>query len=218
VFDGLAAPLESLARENPNTLVQLPGHPPTVLLTPGESTTAHSVARLLGLEGFEVETVPIVPIARVFERLEAMEAQKRPALALLIHEGRLLYGSFGCERVMDIGWEWSHRYDASLPLGMNVVARRLPLEARARLSSLFVASCKWAQDHLPEFLDEAARASSPFHTPLSRGELTEYLGLYANDTTQSVSERDARAFADLLERARRAGLLTSAQPIPCDWI
>lgn len=208
----------SLTMSNPSAFLQLPGKPPTVLLTPGQSTTAHNVTQLLGLRGFALETVPIVPIERVFHRLAALEAEGRPALALLIHEGRLLFQQFDCERLLDIGLEWRQRENASLPLGMNVVHRRLPESTRRELSDLFVESCQWAQAHREAFLNEAANPGSPFHSQLSRSALSDYLDLYANETTRSVTPEDARAFASLLAKAQADGLLSPTPSIPCDWV
>jgi 1,4-dihydroxy-6-naphthoate synthase len=224
VFDSLgsnqgeAFDAESLLKETPAAFRHLAGKPPTVLLTPGESTTAHNVTQLLGLQGFATETVPIVPIERIFQRLEALEAEGRPALALLIHEGRLLFSQYGCERLLDIGLEWRMREHSSLPLGMNVIHRRLSAEVRRALSGLFIESCLWAQSHRDAFFKEAADPHSPFHTRLSRDELSAYLDLYANETTRSVTPEDAQAFASLLSRAQSEGLLSPTPPIPCDWI
>jgi 1,4-dihydroxy-6-naphthoate synthase len=228
-FPGLSgALLEQVGRDTPDALRvvehgRIPGQAPTeiretLLLTPGAQTTAHNVTRLLGYGLYAWEAVPIVPIEGVFERLEALESEGRPALALLIHEGRLLFERYGCERVLDIGKAWHARTNGSLPLGMNVVRRDLPLPVRERLSALFIASCRYALAHREEFLDEAARPGSPYHTPLSRTELSAYLGLYANETTASVLPSDARAFERLFAEAHAAGFLESDTAVPCDWI
>lgn len=207
-------PLETIGNELPGTFAE----EGALLLTPGPQTTAHNVTRLLGFEGCATEHVPIVPIERVFDRLAALEREGRPALALLIHEGRLLFEDYGCERVLDIGKAWHGRTGGSLPLGMNVVSRHLPQRMRERLSAVFVESCTYAQAHREVFLDAAARSDSPFHTPLPRGKLTHYLDLYANDTTRRVSAADARSFERLFEEAMALGVLPSGRTIPCDWI
>ncbi|MEY4066516.1 MAG: hypothetical protein RIR26_2724 [Pseudomonadota bacterium] len=189
------------------------------LLTPGETTTAHTVAQLVGLPFKTFEAVPIVPLTRVFEHLKRCEAQGRPTVALLIHEGRLTYGEHGCVRLMDIGERWTEKTNSSLPLGLNVVSRKLSPQTRSDLSEIFVASCRYSLTHREEFVRMARIPGHTYFSGLSSDKLRHYLDLYANETTVSILERDKRGFEELLARATQSGLLKLGTPLKeIDWV
>jgi 1,4-dihydroxy-6-naphthoate synthase len=189
------------------------------LLTPGETTTAHTVAQLVGLTFASCEAVPIVPLARVFEHLKECEAAGKPTVALLIHEGRLTYADHGCVRLMDIGELWTQQTGASLPLGLNVVSRSLTRQVRQDISAIFVESCSYALTHREQFVRMAQIPDHTYYSALSGPQLRHYLDLYANQTTVSILDRDKQGFEELLRRATAAGHLgTKNQQQNIDWI
>lgn len=189
------------------------------LLTPGETTTAHTVAQLVGLEFQSCEAVPIVPLTRVFEHLKMCEAKGQPTVALLIHEGRLTFADHGCVRLMDIGELWTTQTGASLPLGLNVISRSLSQRAREDISKILVDSCRFALAHRDDFIRLAKVPGHSYFSQLSSQQLRHYLDLYANETTVSILERDKLGFTELLKHASAAGLLkTEIQAQSIDWI
>ncbi|MEN9809458.1 MAG: hypothetical protein RLZZ488_1025 [Pseudomonadota bacterium] len=189
------------------------------LLTPGETTTAHTVAQIVGLSFGSCEAVPIVPLTRVFEHLTDCEAAKKPTVALLIHEGRLTYGNHGCERLMDIGELWTQQTGASLPLGLNVISRELSHQVRSDISEILVESCRYALQHREQFIRYAQIPNHTYHSALTGPQLRHYLDLYANETTVSINERDRKGFVELLNRATAAGYLKGQQSLQSiDWI
>lgn len=189
------------------------------LLTPGETTTAHTVAKLVGLPFKTFEAVSIVPLTRVFEHLRACELRGQPTVALLIHEGRLTFPDHNCVKLMDLGELWSAQTNASLPLGLNVISRKLPEQVRRDISEIFVASCRYAVSNREEYVRLAKAPGHSYYTALSSEQLRHYLDLYANETTVSILERDKNGFEELLNRAAEAKLLQLSHPIKeIDWI
>jgi len=189
------------------------------LLTPGDTTTAHSVAKILGLPFATCEAVPIVPLTRVFEHLQKCEEQGKPTIALLIHEGRLTYPQHNCIKLMDLGETWTRQIQASLPLGLNVISRALPEQIRRDISQLFVESCRYAVAHRDEYVKLAKIPGHSYFTALSSDQLRHYLDLYANETTVSILEKDQRGFEEFLRRATAANLLNEVEPgLVVDWI
>lgn len=189
------------------------------LLTPGETTTAHTVAKLVGLQFKTFEAVPIVPLTRVFEHLKLCEARGQPTVALLIHEGRLTYPEQDCVKLMDLGELWSAETNASLPLGLNVISRKLSEQIRKDVSDLFVESCRYAINNREEYIKLAKIPGHSYYTTLSSTQLRHYLDLYANETTVSILERDKQGFEELLRRAVDGELLVPQAPITTiDWI
>ena len=180
------------------------------LLSPGLSTTAHTVlTKGLGYQFKSVEEVSISPMERVFQ---VLDTQTEPCAALLIHEGRLLFENFGCERLLDLGVDWEQKTGTSLPLGINVISRKLEQSEREELSQLLQDSFQYAAKHRDEFVEIAQKKDSPYFTDLNPSELKDYLDLYANQTTGSMSEKDKKAM-DLLINGSQV-----ENRISIDWI
>jgi predicted solute-binding protein len=155
----------------------------------------------------------------VFERLFALESQGKNAHALVIHEGRLLYSSFGCELVLDLGKAWQDTFSASLPLGMNVISRSLSAEHRKTLGAFLKESCAFARKNKEAFIDLSQDKKSPYYTPLSPQDLSHYLDLYANETTECISQNDRNSFLILIQKSIELGLLHNTKtPLPFDWV
>lgn len=190
-----------------------------ILLTPGESTTAHAITRLLDFPFKSSKAVPIVPMSLVFEELAQQEALGLPTAALLIHEGRLTFEDHGCVKLMDIGEEWSLQTGATLPLGLNVVSRSLSPSRRADVSQILRNSCQFAVEHRDDFIRLAKSPGHRYFSPLSTVQLRHYLDLYANETTIDIHERDRNGFEELYKRAISAGLLERTKAsLPIDWV
>jgi 1,4-dihydroxy-6-naphthoate synthase len=189
-----------------------------LLLTPGESTTAHAITQLLQFPFKSSKVVPIVPMARVFEELEKQESLGQPTAALLIHEGRLTFADHNCVRLIDIGEQWTLRTNASLPLGLNVVNRALSEVSRRDISLILRKSCKYAVEHREEFIRLAHTPEHRYSSPLSSKQLRHYLDLYANETTIDINPRDRQGFEELNTRAQSAGLLPTSTKMVIDWI
>ena len=139
---------------------------------PGLTTTAWLVLRLIQPAAIPVE-IPIVPFARIFEALEAGEVDA----ALLIHEGRLLYGDRGLHKVVDLGEWWLAEAGLPLPLGVNVIRRGLGAERIRAVSAILRESIRFALDHRSDLIAALAaedrgekscrtRASRPLPQPL----------------------------------------------------
>ncbi len=190
-----------------------------ILLTPGEKTTAHAALQILGHLYKKYEVVSIAPMEGVFQRMFALEAEEHRTHALVIHEGRLLYDSFGCELVLDLGKAWHDAFSASLPLGMNVISRSLSSEDRKILGALLKESCAFARKNKETFIALSQEKDSLYYTPLSRQDLSHYLDLYANETTECISQNDRNSFLILIQKSLEMGLLNQTKtPLAFDWV
>lgn len=183
-----------------------------VLLSPGPQTTAHNVLEALGYTFSRTEFVPIAPMEQVFQRMAELHAQAVPVMALLIHEGRLLYKQFGQELILDIGEDWKKVTGGPLPLGMNVISRKLPESTREELAALFRESCAYALSHKEDFAKLCSNPKSAYYSPLSTEELLHYLSLYANDMTLSAPEEVRRSVEFLMRKVSQHNAVT------LDWI
>ncbi|MBC7544717.1 MAG: hypothetical protein H7338_18495 [Candidatus Sericytochromatia bacterium] len=192
-----------IVAKSPCTLADLAGRR---IAVPGLQTTAYQVLRTM-LPYFEPVVVPIVPMSRTFEVLHAGEVDA----ALLIHEGRLIYERFNTVKIGELGELWQAANHTPLPLGMNVVARRLPMEQRQALSDLFVESFDAGMAELETFVTEYTAT-----TPMDAAELRQYLSMYANASTRTVKDSDKAGFKALYGCLAAAGVLSAVPEL--DWI
>jgi 1,4-dihydroxy-6-naphthoate synthase len=180
------------------------------IAVPGERTTAYLVLRLL-LPDFRALFVPITPYRRVFDALDAGQADA----ALIIHEGRLTYEREGFAKVADMGHAWTALTSLPLPLGGNVIRRALGADVVAHVSSLLRQSIAWALSHRDRLIDEIMRRETRTDISLTRDDLDRYLAMYANGDSLEYPDDARRAVTELLRRGAAAGLLPDVGPI--DW-
>lgn len=189
------------------------------LLTPGLKTTAHGIVSMLEQAFAKVEVVAIAPMELVFKRLHELANKGEQVVALLIHEGRLIYKNYETSLLFDVGERWTRQTGALLPLGINVIHRGLPREMRNELSGLFQESCRYAIEHRDEYIQLATTTQGRYHTPLSSEELERYLDMYANEHTLKASGDVQKSFKILIEKAAQKELFEkTVEPVLFDWI
>jgi 1,4-dihydroxy-6-naphthoate synthase len=177
---------------------------------PGATTTAWLVLRLIAPRAIGVE-IPIAPFGRIFEALDSGEVDA----ALLIHEGRLVYGERGLHRVVDIGEWWTGETGLPLPLGVNVIRRALGPALVARVSAVLRDGIDWALANRGGIIGAIAAEERGDRALARPALIDEYLGLYANDDTRAMADDARRAIDVLFARARERGLIAWDGSI--DW-
>ncbi len=193
--------------EQPCTLASLEGKR---IGTPGLKTTAHLVLSLVAPR-FEPVVVPIAPFSRAFEAVRTGEV----AATTLIHEGRLTYEAEGFALVADLGVEWAKLTGGlPLPLGGNVIARRLGPARIEQVSRLCRASIAWAIAHRDEVMDGLAEGDER-KLGFDRAMVDRYLALYANADTADAPEDVREGVRELFRRAHAAGL--HAKPVQVEY-
>jgi 1,4-dihydroxy-6-naphthoate synthase len=169
---------------------------------PGLRTSAYLVLRLL-VPLFTPVIVPVAPFARAFEALRNAEVDA----TLLIHEGRLLYDREGFERVLELGEAWHALTALPLPLGGNVIARRLGPAMIAEVSAVLRESIRYALTHRDEVLSALLAAETRPGVPRERALFDRYLEMYANQDTLDYGEQGRHAIQELLDRGHAAGII-----------
>jgi len=162
---------------------------------PGERTSAYLALRLLEPN---VKTV-VVPFDRILDEV----ASGRFDAGLLIHEGQLTYRDVGLHRVVDLGEWWYEETGLPLPLGGNVIRRRLGAELIAQVARLLRESIRYALAHRDEALAYAMR----FARDLDVHRANRFVGMYVNDLTVDYGERGKKAVRTFLQRAHERGLI-----------
>ena len=181
---------------------------------PGLHTTAClALCRLLP----DVEVVPQ-------HFLQIVEAVRRGEVAagVVIHELQLTYAEHSLRMLADLGALWQQRYDRPLPLGINVIARRLPFVMRQEIAQLLRASIVFGLEHRQETL-AAATAQAVTDIDVYQGDV--YVARYVNATTVQLDTNTRRGLDFLLEgeealqldalatKIRRGGVVTRREAV-----
>ena len=92
-----------------------------------------------------------------------------------------------------------------MPLGGNVIARRLGTERIAQVSRLCEESIEWALAHRDEVIDGLGSADER-GLGFERAMVDRYLALYANEDTRRAPDDVRTAVQELFARAHAAKL------------
>ncbi|HET7789764.1 MAG TPA: MqnA/MqnD/SBP family protein [Gemmatimonadales bacterium] len=162
---------------------------------PGELTTAFLCLRLYQ----PAARYHVVP----FDQIEDHVAAGKADAGLLIHEGQLTFADRGLSLWVDFGEWWRGETGLPLPLGGNVVRRDLGEPLMLDIARDLKASIEYGLAHRAQALHHAQRYSRG----LDDARTDRFVGMYVNDFTVDYGDRGRRAVAELLERARKAGII-----------
>jgi len=122
---------------------------------------------------------------------------------LLIHEGQITYDMHGLTKVLDL-WEfWNDQTKLPLPLGVNVINRRIPEEDQKEFLRVMRESIKFALKNVDEALDYAMRYSRG----LDRELVKKFTLMYVNEYTYEMPPKVVKAIEKLYEMAEEKGIL-----------
>lgn len=117
---------------------------------------------------------------------------------VMIHEELLYFPEKGLTRVCDLGAAWSEDTTLPLPVGLNIVNKRLGYEAARRIADACVRSLRWA---LANF-DEAFAYASQF----GRGCAQQHIAMFSNEDTACLPADVRAALPIMFRRVADLGL------------
>lgn len=162
---------------------------------PGEMTSAYMGLRLaIGEFQFEVMSFD--------EILDAVESGRVDA-GLVIHEGQLTYRSQGLVAVLELGKWWFEETSLPLPLGVNAVARKFPLEVQKSVDRVLKRSIVYGLEHREEALEYAMRFARGLKPHLA----DRFVGMYVNHHTVDYGSDGKEAIRRFLRRGHEEGIL-----------
>ncbi len=162
---------------------------------PGKYTTATLLLKLAVGDFKAVEM-------RFDEIIDAVKSGEVDA-GLLIHEGQITYEMHGLTKILDL-WEfWHDQTKLPLPLGVNVINRRIPEEDQREFLRVMKESIRFALENVDEAIDYAMRYSRG----LSRELVKKFALMYVNEYTYEMPSRVVKAMEKLYEMAEEKGIL-----------
>lgn len=162
---------------------------------PGTMTTAFLALKIFQPD-FEAVVVPFDKI------LEAVKDGAADA-GLIIHEAQLTYNKTGFHRVIDMGKWWKERFNLPLPLGANVLRRKLPDAVKSECCRMMRDSIQYALDNHGEALEYAMQFARDMEPRLAE----KFVGMYVNHYTLDAGEDLPKAAQKLFDMGYEVGLI-----------
>jgi 1,4-dihydroxy-6-naphthoate synthase len=167
------------------------------IAVPGEFTTAHLLLRLWN-SGFKN-----IVVTRFETIMPGIQSGIYDA-GVIIHEGRFVYGSYGCVKIVDLGEWWEAETGLPIPLGCIAIRKDIAtrsckedIERMIRNSLSFgLADRSVSRDFVKEHSQE-----------LDDSVIDEHINLYVNNFSLSLGEKGFKAIAALEDMARQRGIL-----------
>ena len=169
---------------------------------PGEQTTAYLLLRIYSRWSF-------TPVFLDFDGIgDAVRSGKVDA-GVIIHEGQITWQDQGYANLLDLGKAWGEDTGLPIPLGLDVVHRRLGDVGARRVAQAFEASIKYAIEHE----EDAVEYALPFGRGIDRDTCRRFVRMYVNEDTVNMGDEGKRALATLYGRARERGLIPAVPPL-----
>ena len=184
-----------LVARRPLTLDQLTK---VKIASPGPKTTAQLVLSLC-LSSPKLENVEFIPFDQILDAV----SQGRVEAGMLIHEGQLTFGQKGLCKVLDLGSWWNEKTGLPLPLGVNVIHRRLGNETIQQFAKILRRSIQYAMEHRSDALQYAMHFARDLEIRLT----DRFVSMYVNDYAQDLGTKGLQAIERLFTEAKTMGLI-----------
>ena len=176
------------------------------IAVPGEMTSAFLALQLWLGKSKDVIDYLVVPFDKIFRAVNTGQAD----VGLIIHEGQLTYENEGLVCCQDFGVWWGKENDGlPLPLGGNVIHKRIPAEERKVISDLLSESIQYSLDHRPEAVAHALQYARDMGVELA----DQFVGMYVNHWTLDYGDRGRESIRRFLGQAHEAGLIQHRQEL-----
>jgi 1,4-dihydroxy-6-naphthoate synthase len=169
---------------------------------PGEQTTAYLLLRIYSRWAF-------TPVFLDFDGIGDAVRSGEVDAGVIIHEGQITWQDQGYANLLDLGKAWGEDTSLPIPLGLDVVHRRLGDEGARRVARAFQASIKYAIEHE----DDAVEYALPFGRGIDADTCRRFVRMYVNEDTVNMGDEGKRALATLYGRARERGLIPAVPPL-----
>lgn len=142
----------------------------------------------------------VMPFDQIFQAVRSGAAEA----GLIIHEGQLTYEKEGLALCQDLGAWWKGEQDGlPLPLGGNVVHKRLAPADQRVIAEIVKTSIQFSLDHRAEAVAHAL----PYARDMGRDLADRFVGMYVNHWTLDYGEQGRETIRRFLGLAHQRGLM-----------
>lgn len=124
---------------------------------------------------------------------------------ILLHEGQILYEQQGLHLLMDLGKEWFSETGLPIPLGLDLIHRRLGDKGQMVANAL-KASIVYAREQEDDALDYALG----FGRGIDREDGRTFVRMYVNEDTVDMGADGVKALETMYRMAEERGLIAKA--------
>ena len=142
----------------------------------------------------------------VFSEIEPALLDGRFDAGVIIHENRFTYEAKGLRKIIDLGEFWESETGAPIPLGGIVVRRSLPDDVKRAVNRVMRRSVEYAFAHRQASLPYVRAHAQEMNEQV----MYQHIDLYVNEFSVDLGEQGRRAVEVLFDRARRTGLIPTA--------
>jgi len=170
------------------------------IAVPGTMTSAFLALQLwLGKPAGEINYV-VVQFDEIFNAVRSGVAE----VGLIIHEGQLTYENERLVSCEDLGLWWGRENNGlPLPLGGNVIHKRLEPTARRVAADILAASIRFSLEHRAEAVEHALQ----FARDMGRDLADKFVGMYVNHWTLDYGEAGRESIRRFLRQAHERRLI-----------
>lgn len=161
---------------------------------PGKHTTAYLLLRLLA-PGYEA-------VEYRFDEIPGALSRGEIDYGLLIHEAQITYETMGFQKIIDLGEAWMEENKLPIPLGLDVVSKKLGREFALEVATALKASIELAHRNRGAAVDYALK----FGRGLGKSLGDRFVGMYVNEDTLNMGTDCEKALNLLFDKAYRAGI------------
>ncbi len=180
--------------------------PTKIIAIPGEMTSAFLALQLWLEKPKEEINYVVVPFDKIFDAVNSGQAD----VGLVIHEGQLTFENEGLICCQDLGAWWGEENDGlPLPLGGNVIHKRIPAGERRIISDLLTQSIQYSLDHRPQAVTHALQYARDMGTELA----DQFVDMYVNLWTLDYGDKGRQAIRRFLGTAHESGLIPHRQEL-----
>ena len=169
---------------------------------PGEFTTAYMLLRIYLTKPFE-------PVFLPFDAVTEAVQNGTVDAGVLIHEGQIQSTELGLNRVLDLGETWFQDTQLPIPLGLDMIHRRLGDELSKQIATALRDAIVYSQSHEDDALDYALE----FGRGIDRETGRKFVRMYVNEDTVDFGEDGRRALETLYQRAAELNIIPEVPPL-----
>ena len=172
------------------------------IAVPGTMTSAFLALQLwLGKKGEQLNYT-VVPFDEIFKTVNEGQAD----VGLIIHEGQLTFENEGLVCCEDLGVWWGRENDGlPLPLGGNVIHKRIEAGERKVVSDVLERSIRFSLDNRTEAVEHSLQYARDMGIDLA----DKFVGMYVNDWTLDYGDAGRESIRRFLRRGHEMGVVPS---------
>tara|TARA_B100001758_G_scaffold71728_2_gene60491 strand:- start:1818 stop:2669 length:852 start_codon:yes stop_codon:yes gene_type:complete len=172
------------------------------IAVPGTMTSAFLALQLWLEQPAERIQYTVVPFDKIFDAVNRGEAD----IGLIIHEGQLTFKNEGLVCCEDLGVWWGRENDGlPLPLGGNVIHKRIESNERKVVSDVLEHSIQFSLDNRNEAVEHSLQYARDMGIDLA----DKFVGMYVNDWTLDYGDAGRESIRRFLKRGYEMGVVSN---------